>query len=84
VCRYFYLYQVLSRWEEYLSKVGGYSPEGRLPKEPVKDLFPFHVFFANAPQPLFKVMVSTFKKTDLLKTIWKLASIPPHCCQYRS
>ena len=46
---------MLSRWEEYLSKVGGYSPEGRLPKEPVKDLFPFNVFFANAPQPLFKV-----------------------------
>jgi hypothetical protein len=83
VCRYFYLYQVLSRWEEYLSKVGGYSPEGRLPKEPVKDLFPFHVFFANAPQPLFKVLVSSsfniknniFNFRDFwlcAKTAWKL------------
>ena len=52
--RYFYLYQVLSRWEEYLSKVG--SPDGyeKVEMEKLNDLFPFHVFFSNAPKPLFK------------------------------
>lgn len=48
--RYFYLYQVQSRWDEFQSKLD-YSEEAS--KETVEDLFPFHVFFANAPKPLF-------------------------------
>ena len=44
---------MLSRWEEYLSKVGSPANQ-KLPKESINDLFPFHVFFANAPKPLFK------------------------------
>merc|ERR1719193_334609 len=51
--RFFYLYQVLSRWEEYLSKVGSPANQ-KTAKENLDDLFPFHVFFANAPKPLFK------------------------------
>ena len=44
---------MLSRWGEYLSKVGSPANQ-KLPKESINDLFPFHVFFANAPKPLFK------------------------------
>eukprot|EP00088_Acartia_fossae_P071181 TRINITY_DN971_c0_g1_i1.p1 TRINITY_DN971_c0_g1~~TRINITY_DN971_c0_g1_i1.p1 ORF type:complete len:1287 (+),score=326.77 TRINITY_DN971_c0_g1_i1:467-3862(+) len=51
--RFFYLYQVLSRWEEYLSKIGTPANQ-KLPKESIGDLFPFNVFFANAPKPLFR------------------------------
>lgn len=51
--RYFYLYQVLSRWEEYLSKVSGPNFYEKIEKEKLDDLFPFHVFFSNAPKPLF-------------------------------
>ena len=54
--RYFYLYQVLSRWEEYISKVGHLDNE-KVEKEKLDDLFPFHVFFSNAPKPLFKVVI---------------------------
>ncbi|XP_077538456.1 RNA helicase aquarius [Haemaphysalis longicornis] len=49
---YFYLYQVLSRWEEFLSKVKS-SPDKKSP-EVVRDNFPFGQFFSNAPQPLFE------------------------------
>ena len=49
--RYFYLYQVQSRWEEYNVKIeDAKEPSVQL----VSDQFPFHVFFANAPKPLFK------------------------------
>jgi len=47
---HFYLYQVISRWEQYQSKL----------KKKAKDLnaireeFPFTKYFANAPQPIFK------------------------------
>jgi len=50
--RYFFLYQVQSRWEEYMAKI-------EETKDPsiamIADLFPFNVFFrpAKAPNPLF-------------------------------
>ncbi|XP_048393345.1 RNA helicase aquarius isoform X3 [Stegostoma tigrinum] len=50
---HFYLYQVMSRWEEYLSKVKtkcGKSGDVTT----VSENFPFHKYFANAPQPIFK------------------------------
>ncbi|XP_023608666.1 intron-binding protein aquarius isoform X6 [Myotis lucifugus] len=50
---YFFLYQVMSRWEEYISKVknkGNTSPD----VTEVSTFFPFHEYFANAPQPIFK------------------------------
>jgi len=50
--RYFFLYQVQSRWDSYhqaLSSLG----EART-MEKVEELFPFHLFFANAPKPLFR------------------------------
>ncbi|OWK62012.1 RNA helicase aquarius isoform X2 [Lonchura striata] len=50
---HFFLYQVMSRWEEYISKVkvkGGKSPD----VADVSSFFPFHQYFANAPQPVFK------------------------------
>uniref|UniRef100_A0A4W6EM52 RNA helicase aquarius n=1 Tax=Lates calcarifer TaxID=8187 RepID=A0A4W6EM52_LATCA len=40
---HFYLYQVISRWEEYMSK-----------RTAVAAHFPFHKYFSNAPQPVFK------------------------------
>ncbi|XP_066279598.1 RNA helicase aquarius-like [Branchiostoma lanceolatum] len=47
---HFYLYQVLARWEEYLSKV----KRPGLSVEVIKEHFPFEKYFANAPQPIFK------------------------------
>ncbi|KAM6131509.1 LOW QUALITY PROTEIN: RNA helicase aquarius [Pterocles gutturalis] len=50
---HFFLYQVMSRWEEYISKVkvkGGKLPDVK----DVSSFFPFHQYFANAPQPIFK------------------------------
>lgn len=49
---YFYLYQVLARWEEFLSKIKG-AESNEDNKTIVKELFPFTKFFSNAPQPLF-------------------------------
>lgn len=46
---YFYLYHVLSRWEEYLNNL---SVSQNV--QNVKNLFPFSKFFESAPQPLFK------------------------------
>ena len=50
---YFFLYQVMSRWEEYISKVK--NKGNTLPNvTEVSTFFPFHEYFANAPQPIFK------------------------------
>ncbi|XP_075007855.1 RNA helicase aquarius isoform X3 [Calonectris borealis] len=50
---HFFLYQVMSRWEEYISKVK--IKGGKLPDvTDVSSFFPFHQYFANAPQPIFK------------------------------
>ncbi|XP_026939609.1 RNA helicase aquarius isoform X3 [Lagenorhynchus albirostris] len=50
---YFFLYQVMSRWEEYISKVK--NKGNTLPDvTEVSTFFPFHEYFANAPQPIFK------------------------------
>ncbi|XP_029585739.1 RNA helicase aquarius isoform X2 [Salmo trutta] len=49
---HFYLYQVMSRWEEYMSKVR--SKQGcPVEAEAVAAQFPFHKYFSNAPQPVF-------------------------------
>uniref|UniRef100_A0ABM5FAI4 RNA helicase aquarius isoform X1 n=1 Tax=Pogona vitticeps TaxID=103695 RepID=A0ABM5FAI4_9SAUR len=50
---HFFLYQVMSRWEEYMSKVKikGSKPPG---VADISSFFPFHQYFANAPQPIFK------------------------------
>ncbi|KAK3865594.1 hypothetical protein Pcinc_028805 [Petrolisthes cinctipes] len=50
---YFFLQHVLARWECYISKVTA-TPGRPVNVEQISDLFPFHVFFSNAPQPLFK------------------------------
>uniref|UniRef100_A0A8C4R663 RNA helicase aquarius n=1 Tax=Eptatretus burgeri TaxID=7764 RepID=A0A8C4R663_EPTBU len=49
---HFFLYQVMSRWEEYMSKVRARPNEPGDAKK-VAELFPFERYFANAPQPLF-------------------------------
>uniref|UniRef100_A0A8D2AZL4 RNA helicase aquarius n=1 Tax=Sciurus vulgaris TaxID=55149 RepID=A0A8D2AZL4_SCIVU len=50
---YFFLYQVMSRWEEYISKVK--NKGSTLPDvTEISTFFPFHEYFANAPQPIFK------------------------------
>ncbi|XP_065882435.1 RNA helicase aquarius-like [Dysidea avara] len=50
---HFYLYQVLSRWEAYMSKVKPLAdtPDG---VAALQEHFPFTKYFENAPQPLFK------------------------------
>jgi intron-binding protein aquarius len=48
---YFYLYHILSRWEEYLNKL---SKSHARSVESVQNLFPFTKFFESAPQPIFK------------------------------
>ncbi|KAI1895297.1 hypothetical protein AGOR_G00104840 [Albula goreensis] len=50
---HFYLYQVMSRWEEYMSKVKP-KPGRQVNVEDVSTYFPFHKYFSNAPQPVFK------------------------------
>ncbi|XP_067030979.1 RNA helicase aquarius-like [Acropora muricata] len=47
---YFYLYQVVSRWEEYMSKLKTQKGDALA----ISELFPFMKFFENAPQPVFK------------------------------
>lgn len=43
----------MSRWEEYISKVK--NKGSTLPDvTEVSTFFPFHEYFANAPQPIFK------------------------------
>uniref|UniRef100_A0A5F8GCW4 RNA helicase aquarius n=2 Tax=Monodelphis domestica TaxID=13616 RepID=A0A5F8GCW4_MONDO len=50
---HFFLYQVMSRWEEYISKVK--SKSSKVPDvAEISNFFPFHKYFANAPQPIFK------------------------------
>lgn len=43
----------MSRWEEYMSKVKA-KPGKEVRTEDVAAHFPFHKYFANAPQPVFK------------------------------
>ncbi|TRZ02669.1 hypothetical protein DNTS_024402 [Danionella cerebrum] len=50
---HFYLYQIMSRWEEFMSKVKP-RPGHEEPAEVVASHFPFHQYFSNAPQPLFR------------------------------
>uniref|UniRef100_A0A665WP71 RNA helicase aquarius n=1 Tax=Echeneis naucrates TaxID=173247 RepID=A0A665WP71_ECHNA len=50
---HFYLYQVISRWEEYMSKVRPKHGK-KVEVEAVAACFPFHKYFSNAPQPVFK------------------------------
>ena len=44
-----------SRWEEFTTRLKkkGASEEGNEASD-VKEYFPFHVYFSNAPQPIFK------------------------------
>ncbi|XP_046849502.1 RNA helicase aquarius-like isoform X2 [Xenia sp. Carnegie-2017] len=47
---YFFLYQVVARWEEFSSKLRKRKNEVAA----IAELFPFTSFFSNAPQPVFK------------------------------
>ncbi|XP_076165553.1 RNA helicase aquarius isoform X2 [Ptiloglossa arizonensis] len=53
---HFFMYQILTRWERFESRIkqrqgaGNSSPPAFI----VDEEFPFHKFFDNAPQPLFK------------------------------
>lgn len=51
----FFLYQVHARWEAYLRKIKKRPNQEPVAVEEVGGQFPFNSFFANAPQPLFKV-----------------------------
>lgn len=50
---YFYLYQVMARWEKFLSEVQPYEDSEKYTAEIFRQLFPFTRFFDDAPQPLF-------------------------------
>nr|DBA14218.1 TPA: hypothetical protein GDO54_005219 [Pyxicephalus adspersus] len=50
---HFFLYQIMSRWEAYLSKIKTKSAQTPDVGDIAK-LFPFHQYFSNAPQPIFK------------------------------
>lgn len=45
--------QVISRWEEYMSKVRPKQAK-EVEVQCVAAHFPFHKYFSNAPQPVFK------------------------------
>lgn len=49
---YFYLYQVIARWEKFLNDIQQYEDD-KYTIEIFAELFPFTRFFADAPQPLF-------------------------------
>ena len=49
---YFFLYQIQSRWEKYLSQVQ--SDSSATPIDDIALHFPFTKYFADAPKPLFK------------------------------
>ncbi|XP_060606233.1 RNA helicase aquarius-like [Ruditapes philippinarum] len=48
---YFYIYQVLARWEEFQAKIRKLKEKTT---DKIREFFPFTEFFKNAPQPLFK------------------------------
>lgn len=50
---HFFMYQVLARWERFNGRIKQRSGKNPSPTI-VSDEFPFHKFFDNAPQPLFK------------------------------
>lgn len=45
--------QIMSRWEAYQSKIKTKSPQAPDVGDIAK-FFPFHQYFSNAPQPIFK------------------------------
>merc|ERR1712241_10322 len=68
--RYFYLYQISSRWEEYMFKL---SQDQHKTTSMIADLFPFHVFFANAPQPLFRDETYA-EQEEVAESCWRYIS----------
>lgn len=50
---YFYLYQVVARWEKFLSDIQPYEDDEKYTADTFAQLFPFTRFFDDAPQPLF-------------------------------
>lgn len=53
---YFFMYQVSTRWDRFQAKVKQrqHTSEKSDLSSIVDEEFPFHKFFDNAPQPLFK------------------------------
>ncbi|XP_037949503.1 RNA helicase aquarius [Teleopsis dalmanni] len=53
---YFYLYNVMARWEKFLTEASGVanSEDATVWRTVFEEKFPFTKFFADAPQPLFK------------------------------
>lgn len=50
---YFYLYQVVARWEKFLSEIQQYEGDDKYATGIFAQFFPFTRFFDDAPQPLF-------------------------------
>ncbi|XP_022090524.1 intron-binding protein aquarius-like [Acanthaster planci] len=51
---HFFLYQVVARWEKFLSKVKPSAGGKTGSTEAIQEHFPFHKYFENAPQPVFR------------------------------
>ncbi|XP_014252193.1 intron-binding protein aquarius [Cimex lectularius] len=52
--RYFYLSHVFAKWEEFKEVISKKKNRKDIPVELISQQFPFHSFFSDAPQPLFK------------------------------
>ncbi|KAI8907762.1 hypothetical protein DFJ77DRAFT_475234 [Powellomyces hirtus] len=63
---YFYLYHILSRWEPYIHKV-----QASASVDVVVNLFPFDVYFADAPQPLFPDTATFEEAVDIAEGCWR-------------
>ncbi|XP_066599155.1 RNA helicase aquarius [Prorops nasuta] len=51
---HYFMYQILTRWERFNGRVNQRQGNKNCPVSVVDEEFPFHKFFDNAPQPLFK------------------------------
>ncbi|TPX64939.1 hypothetical protein SpCBS45565_g05517 [Spizellomyces sp. 'palustris'] len=68
---YFYLYHILSRWEPYIHKVKAIAARGQGTRQDVAIDFPFEVYFADAPQPLFPEEASFDEALEIAEGCWR-------------
>uniref|UniRef100_A0A158R470 Intron-binding protein aquarius n=1 Tax=Syphacia muris TaxID=451379 RepID=A0A158R470_9BILA len=81
---HFFLYQVFARWEKFESDINGLTAEEKLTAEPISKYFPFHKYFEDAPQPLFKG-VSFEEDWEVAQGCWRyIRSIFSQLEEFRS
>ncbi|KAL5463485.1 hypothetical protein EMCRGX_G032381 [Ephydatia muelleri] len=80
---HFFLYQVHSRWEQFVAKVKHLAgkPEG---VKSIQECFPFREYFSTAPQPLFKG-ASFEQDWDIAEGCWRhIKRIFKHLEEFRA